>query len=166
MYACYNVSQPNISLSLTKNIKEFKLYLSDIGLFTTLLFNDKKLISENIYSKLLSDKLEANLGYLYENVMAQVIKSSGRELYYHYWKEEGKVHPYEIDFLVTDGAKIVPIEVKSSNHNNHKSINEFCKKYSSSISRRIMFSQKDVSKDGMLELKPIHFSPMFIKSLK
>lgn len=166
VYACYNVSQPNISLSLTKNIKEFKLYLSDIGLFTTLLFNDKKLISENIYSKLLSDKLEANLGYLYENVMAQVIKSSGRELYYHYWKEEGKVHPYEIDFLVTDGAKIVPIEVKSSNHNNHKSINEFCKKYSSSISRRIMFSQKDVSKDGMLELKPIHFGPMFIKSLK
>ncbi len=87
-------------------------------------------------------------------------------MYYHYWKEEGKVHPYEIDFLVTDGAKIVPIEVKSSNHNNHKSINKFCKKYSSSISRRIMFSQKDVSKDGMLELKPIYFSPMFFKSLK
>ncbi len=75
VYACYNVSQPNISLSLTKNINEFKLYLSDIGLFTPLLFNDKKLVSENIYSKLLSDKLEANLGYLYENVMAQVIKS-------------------------------------------------------------------------------------------
>ena len=99
---CFNVKDPSISLSLTKNVNEYKLYLSDIGLFTTMLFNDKKLIFENIYSKLLSDKLEANLGYLYENAIAQIIKSNNRELYYHTWRDNN-THAYEIDFLLTDG---------------------------------------------------------------
>ena len=161
---CYNVTEPSVSLNLTKDISDFKLYLSDIGLFTTMLFNDKRLISENIYNKLLSDKLEANLGYLYENAIAQIIKSNNRELYFHHWKENGKTHSYEIDFIISDKNKIVPIEVKSSNHNNHKSINEFEKKYSSCISRRIMFSQKDISNDNMLELKPIYLAPVIIKS--
>ena len=162
--ACYNVTEPSVSLNLTKDISDFKLYLSDIGLFTTMLFNDKRLISENIYNKLLSDKLEANLGYLYENAIAQIIKSNNRELYFHHWKENGKTHSYEIDFIISDKNKIVPIEVKSSNHNNHKSINEFEKKYSSCISRRIMFSQKDISNDNMLEFKPIYLAPVIIKS--
>ena len=77
--ACYNVTEPSISLNLTKDLSDFKLYLSDIGLFTTMLFNDKRLISENIYNKLFSDKLEANLGYLYENAIAQIIKSNNSE---------------------------------------------------------------------------------------
>ena len=162
---CYNVTEPNISLNLTKNIDQFKLYLSDIGLFTTMLFNDKRLISENIYSKLLSDKLEANLGYLYENALAQIIKANNRELYYHMWNESEKNRCYEVDFIVSDGNKIIPIEVKSSNHNNHKSINEFSKKYSSCISRRILFSQKDISNDNMLELKPIYLAPYIISNL-
>jgi len=163
---CYNVTQPSISLNLTKNIDEFKLYLSDIGLFTTMLFNDKRLISENIYNKLLSDKLEANLGYLYENAIAQIIKANNRELYYHTWSEDGKTHSYEVDFIVSNENKIIPIEVKSSNHNNHKSINEFCIKYSSCISRKILFSQKDLSNDEMLELKPIYLSPVIISKFK
>jgi predicted AAA+ superfamily ATPase len=163
---CYNVTQPSISLNLTKNIDEFKLYLSDIGLFTTMLFNDRQLISENIYNKLLSDKLEANLGYLYENAIAQIIKSNNRELYYNTWLEEGKSHSYEIDFLVSNENKIIPIEVKSSNHNNHKSINEFCGKYSPCISRRILFSQKDLSNNEMLELKPIYLAPVIISKFK
>ena len=162
---CYNVNQPSVSLNLTKNIDEFKLYLSDIGLFTTMLFNDKKIVSENIYSKLISDKLEANLGYLYENAVAQIIKANNKELYYHTWSEENQSHPYEVDFLISDKNKIVPIEVKSSNHNNHKSITEFANKYSSAISRRIMFSQKDIGNKEMLELKPIYIAPEIIKNI-
>ena len=164
--ACYNVTKPSISLGLTKNLTDFKLYLSDIGLFTTMLFNDKKIISENIYNKLLSDKLEANLGFLYENAIAQIIKSNNRELYYHHWKKKESVHSYEVDFIISDKNKIIPIEVKSSNHNNHKSINEFEKKYSSCISRRIMFSQKDLSNENMLELKPIYLAPIIIKTIE
>lgn len=130
-----------------------------------MLFNDKRIISENIYNKLLSDKLEANLGYLYENVVAQIIKTSNRELYYHLWYEKDKSRPYEIDFLVSDNNKIIPIEVKSSNINNHKSIDVFSIKYSSCISRRILFSQKDIGNKEMLEFKPIYLAPIIINNL-
>ncbi len=163
---CFNVTEPSISLNSTKDMDTFKLYLSDIGLFTTMLFNDKSIIQDNIYNKLLSDKLDANLGYLYENAVAQVIQANDRALYYHTWKKDEQSHAYEVDFLITDGNKVVPIEVKSSNVNNHKSINEFCIKYSSCISRRILFSQKDLWNDGMLELKPIYLAPIIINKLK
>lgn len=162
---CNNVTNPNIALAQTKDPAHFKLYLSDIGLFTSMLFNDGSEVYSTIYSKLLSDKLDADLGYLYENAVAQIIKTSGRELYYHTWKPEGKSHAYEIDFLISSKTKLIPIEVKSSNINNHKSIEIFSEKYSNVISRRIMFSQKDVGNRGMLEFKPIYLAPIIISKL-
>lgn len=122
---CYNVTNPGVSLMQTKDIKCFKLYLSDIGLFTTMLFNDSENGVEDIYRKLLSDKLPADLGYLYENVVAQMIKASGRDLYYHTWKKKESTHSYEIDFLITSKNKVIPIEVKSSAVKNHESIDQF-----------------------------------------
>ncbi len=163
---CYKVNDPSISLTQTIDIDNFKLYLSDIGLFTTMLFNDKQSVNSKIYIKLLSDKLDANLGYLYENAVAQIIASSDRRLYYYIFKNNLTTHNYEIDFLLIDNGKLVPIEVKSSETKNHKSINEFSKKYSSKISRRILFSQDDISKEEMLELKPIYLAPLVIKGLK
>ena len=162
---CYNTTNPTIALSQTKDYDTFKLYLSDIGLFTTMLFNHESEVYSTIYSKLLSDKLDADLGYLYENAVAQIIRANGRELYYHTWKPENKSHNYEIDFLIASKMKIVPIEVKSSNINNHKSIEAFSEKYSSVLSRRIMFSQKDVGNKEMLELKPIYLAPVIISEL-
>ncbi len=108
---CYNVTQPDIALELTKDFDYFKLYFSDIGLFTTMLFDSGKGIEDNIYSKLLSDKLESDLGYLYENVVAQMIVASGRNLYYHTWRDKDKTHSNEVDFLITNKNKIIPIEV-------------------------------------------------------
>ena len=163
---CRNVKDPSIALNLTTDFDTYKLYFADIGLFITQIFNSKSLVDENIYLKLLGDKLEANLGYIYENAVAQIINSYGRELLYHTWKNENQTHPYEIDFLIDDQTKIIPIEVKSSEVNNHKSINEFSKKYSSRISRRVLFSQSDISHDGMLELKPLYLLPQFLKELE
>ena len=162
---CYKVNDPSISLNQTKDIDNFKLYLSDIGLFTTMLFNDKLSTNDNIYIKLLSDKLDVNLGYLYENMVAQIIASCDRQLFYYVFKNDQTTRNYEIDFLTTDKNKLVPIEVKSSETKNHKSINEFSKKYSSRISRRILFSQDDISNDKMLELKPIYLALPIIKEL-
>ena len=162
---CYKVNDPSISLNQTKDIDNFKLYLSDIGLFTTMLFNDKLSTNDNIYIKLLSDKLDVNLGYLYENMVAQIIASCDRQLFYYVFKNDQTTRNYEIDFLTTDKNKLVPIEVKSSETKNHKSINEFSKKYSSRISRRILFSQDDISNDEMLELKPIYLALPIIKEL-
>ena len=163
---CRNVKDPSIALNLTTNFDTYKLYFADIGLFITQIFNSKSLVDENLYLKLLGDKLEANLGYIYENAVAQIINSYGRELLYHTWKNENQTHPYEIDFLIDDQTKIIPIEVKSSEVNNHKSINEFSKKYSSRISRRVLFSQSDISHDEMLELKPLYLLPQFLKELE
>ena len=163
---CRNVKDPSIALNLTTDFDTYKLYFADIGLFITQIFNSKSLVDENLYLKLLGDKLEANLGYIYENAVAQIINSYGRELLYHTWKNENQTHPYEIDFLIDDQTKIIPIEVKSSEVNNHKSINEFSKNYSSRISRRVLFSQSDISHDEMLELKPLYLLPQFLKELE
>lgn len=67
------------------------MYIADTGLFITLMFIDRPVAENDIYAKLLADKLPANLGYLYENLVAQMIAASGRELFYHTWKRE-KVH--------------------------------------------------------------------------
>ena len=162
---CYNVTQPDIALELTKDFDYFKLYFSDSGLFTTMLFDSGKGIEDNIYSKLLSDKLESDLGYLYENVIAQMIVASGRNLYYHTWRDKDKTHSNEVDFLITNKNKIIPIEVKSSSIKNHKSIDLFVEKYSQIVGRRFLFSQKDISHDGMLELMPIYLVPFILESL-
>ncbi len=162
---CYNVLNPSISLSQTKDGDCFKLYLSDIGLFTTMLFNDSQNGIADIYQKLLSDSLPADLGYLYENVVAQTIKASGRELYYHTWRKEGSTHSFEIDFLITSKNKIIPIEVKSSAVKNHKSIDAFEKKYSQYVGERYLLSQKDVAKEGTLKYRPIYMTMFLLKDL-
>lgn len=153
---CCHVSNPGISLSQTMEFDTFKLYVSDIGLFTTLLFNDAESGREDIYRKLLGNSLPADLGYMYENVVAQLLASKGRELYYHTWKKEGSSHYYEIDFLLTEKTKLVAIEVKSSSVRNHKSIDAFKEKYAKAVGKRYLFSQKDVSKEGTLLCKPVY----------
>ena len=163
---CYNVLNPSVSLAQTKDMNCFKLYLSDIGLFTTMLFNDAQNGIEDIYKKLLSDKLTADLGYLYENVVAQAIKASGRDLYYHTWRKEGSTHSFEVDFLVTSKNKVVPIEVKSAAINNHKSIDNFEVKYSKQVGERFLLSQKDVGQIGTLKLKPIYMILFLLKDLR
>lgn len=163
---CYNVLNPSVSLSQTKDLNCFKLYLSDIGLFTTMLFNDSQNGIEDIYKKLLSDTLSADLGYLYENVVAQAIKASGRELYYHTWKKEGSTHSFEVDFLITSKNKVIPIEVKSSSVRNHKSIDQFEMKYSERVGERFLLSQKDVGKIGTLKLKPVYMVQFLLQELK
>lgn len=163
---CYNVLNPNISLSQTKDIDCFKLYLSDIGLFTTMLFNDSQNGISDIYQRLLSDSLPADLGYLYENAVAQAIKASGRDLYYHIWRKEGSTHSFEVDFLITSHNKIIPIEVKSSAVKNHKSIDSFERKYSQYVGERFLLSQKDVGKDGTLKYKPIYMILFLLQDLQ
>lgn len=158
---CYNVTAPSITLAQERKTEDFKLYLSDTGLFVSIIFRS----DADIYRKLLSDKLPANLGYLYENAVAQALTSFKRELYFHSWKKEESTHSYEIDFLISSSSKIIPIEVKSSSVRNHESMIAFCDKYSSIVGRRILFSQKDLGKDGSIELKPIYMLPFFLEEL-
>lgn len=163
--ACYNTYNPGITLAQTKDDDTFKLYLSDIGLFTTMIFKASPKTDESIYSKLLGDKLSADLGYLYENAVAQMITATGRSAYYHTWEKENSTHYYEVDFLLQDKVKLLPLEVKSSATKKHESIDAFCEKYSQYVSRAILLSQKDVGKDNNLNLKPIYMLPFIMEEL-
>ena len=161
----YNTADPGLSLSATATEDSYKMYLADTGLFTTLLFNSADKLHTKIYAKLLSDKLDANLGYLYENAAAQVIASSGNKLFYHTWKKNDDVHDYEVDFLLASNAKLVPIEIKSSAVNTHKSICEFCSKFSNKVYRQYLFSQKDVDNKEQLMYKPLYMLPFMLEEL-
>ena len=119
---------------------------------------------DNIYGKLMSNKLDVNLGYLYENVVAQMIVSSGRELYYHTWNKKDSTHYYEIDFLITKKSKVVPIEVKSGIVKTYNSLNAFCEKYSKIVGERYVISQKDLMKKGMLKISPFYLFSQILQS--
>lgn len=160
---CYNSTNPRVSLTDTKDFDSYKLYLSDTGLFVTLMFIDRPVTENDIYAKLLSDKLPANLGYLYENLVAQMITASGRELYYHTWEKKGSTHYYEVDFLILEGSKINAFEVKSSGSGKHESIREFRRKFSQNISKAYLISQKEAGKEENLLLKPFYLLPFLIK---
>lgn len=162
---CYNVLNPSVTLSQTMDNQTFKLYLADTGLFTTMIFSSSGETDENIYIKLLSDSLPADLGYLYENAVAQVINAAERPLYYHTWRKDNVTRYFEIDFLVASKTKIVPIEVKSSGLGMHKSITEFQRKYSKNTAAPILLSQKDVGQVEMLKLYPIYMLPYILEDL-
>lgn len=158
---CYNSTDPRVSLSSTKDFDSYKLYLADTGLFVTLMFIDRPIVENEIYAKLLSDKLPTNLGFLYENLMAQILSSMDRELYYHTWEKTNSTHYYEVDFLISKGTKISAIEVKSSGLGKYESINEFSKKYSQHVLNRYVFSQKDYHQKEGIQFMPMYFA-MFI----
>ena len=159
---CYNTVNPEIGLAGSKDMDSYKLYLSDTGLFVTLMFMDRPSAENEIYTKLLSDRLPANLGYLYENAAAQMIAASGRELYYHTWEKPDSTHYYEIDFLVSCGAKINVMEVKSAGIGRHASILEFCRKFSKSVGNAYILSQKDVGKEESIHLLPLYLLPCLL----
>ena len=159
---CYNSTDPRVSLADTKDFDSYKLYLSDTGLFVTLMFIDRPVAENDIYAKLLSDKLPANLGYLYENLVAQMIAASGRELFYHTWEKSGSTHYYEVDFLISEGSKINAFEVKSSGLGEHESIKEFYRKFSTNVHNIYLLSQKDVSTEENLMMKPFYLMPFLV----
>ena len=160
---CYHSANPRVSLADTKDFDCYKLYLADTGLFITLMFIDRPAVENELYKKLLSDKLPANLGYLYENAVAQMITATGRELYYHTWEKVGSTHYYEVDFLISDNSKISAFEVKSSGTGKHESIGAFAKKFSANIGNLYVLSQKDVSTEGALQKKPVYLTPFLIQ---
>ena len=160
---CYNSTDPRVSMADTKDFDSYKLYLADTGLFVTLMFIDRPVTENDVYAKLLSDKLPANLGFLYENLVAQMISASGRELYYHTWEKAGSTHYYEVDFLISEGSKVNAFEIKSSGSGKHESNKAFYKKFSNNVHDIYLLSQKDAGKDENLLLKPFYLMPFLIR---
>ncbi len=126
-----------------------------------MLFGDKKFTDNIIYNKLLSNKLSSDLGYVYENMVSQMLKALGNELYYYTFPTESGKHNYEVDFLIADGHKISPIEVKSSGYKAHVSLDAFQKKYSDRIKHRYLIYTKDLMKETDILCLPIYMT-MFL----
>jgi len=158
----YHANDPNVGMANAKDLRRFKLFLADTGLFTTLIFKDKDFTENVIYEKLLSDKLGINLGYLYENVVAQMLVASGHSLYYHTFLNEKTNHNFEVDFLITKKNKICPIEVKASGYSTHKSLDAFCEKFSERIGDKYLVYTKDLKKDTDILMLPVYMAP-FLK---
>lgn len=143
----YHANDPNAGMSNNKDLGKFKLFLSDTGLFTTLMFKDRDFTENIIYEKLLNDKLSANLGYLYENAVAQILTANGNALFYHTFMNESTRRNYEIDFILARKNKVCPIEVKSSGYKTHASLDAFSRKFSDRILDKYLIYTKDFAKD-------------------
>ena len=155
----YNTNAPDAGMANTKDLSRFKLFLNDTGLFVTLMFKDKDFTENEIYQKLLNDKLSVNLGYLYENIVAQCLAANGNELFYHTIMNQNSKHNYEIDFILARKNKIIPIEIKSSGYKTHKSLDVFTEKYSGRILKRYLVYTKDLSKDQDIFCIPVYMVP-------
>ncbi|MCQ2974130.1 MAG: AAA family ATPase [Bacteroidales bacterium] len=154
----YHSDDPNTNLALTKDSFRYKMYIGDTGLFVTLAFKNKDFTENIIYEKLLGDKLDANLGYVFENMIAQMLKASCKDLYYHTMPTDDAKKYYEIDFLISEGFKISPIEAKSSGYKSHISLNKFCEKYSSRIQNKYLIYTKDLKWENGILYLPIYMA--------
>lgn len=143
---CVNVTAPEVSLEAYADRSNFKLYMGDTGLLVTQIMNSSGETGTDLYRALIFDKLGINQGMVLENIVAQMLKANGFELYFHefMFKEEEKGEKkYEIDFVIVKKKKICPIEVKSSGYKAHKSFDCFARKYKPKMEDRYIIYSKD-----------------------
>ncbi|MCC8113335.1 MAG: AAA family ATPase [Bacteroidales bacterium] len=161
----YNSTAPNIGLRLNEDRTTVKCYMGDTGLLLSHAFDEKGIVSNELYKKILFDKLEVNLGMLVENLVAQMLKCSGYNLFfYNKWSEE-KDDRMEIDFLIpkptiTSRHNISPIEVKSSTRYTLASLRKCMAKFERYLSTPYVLHEQDLrEEDGILYL-PLYMTPL------
>ncbi|MDE6489991.1 MAG: DUF4143 domain-containing protein, partial [Muribaculaceae bacterium] len=154
----FHANDPHAGMSLTKDFRRYKIFVGDTGLAVTLAFKDKEFTDNDIYTKLWNDKLGSNLGFIYENIVAQTLVATGKDLFYYTFPSESGKHNYEIDFLLPDSHKISPVEVKSSGYKRHTSLDRFCEKYSDRILNRYLLYTKDIHKNGSTLCLPVYLA--------
>lgn len=160
---CKNVTNPEVSLELFADSSNFKLFMGDTGLLVTQIMKNSKETDGDIYRKLIFNKLGTNLGMIMENMVAQMLRARGYDLYFHeflYQKENSSSEQkYEIDFLIVKDKRIVPIEVKSSSYRQHESIDCFVKKYRQKKHELFIIYTKDLFRD---EDADVSFIPIYM----
>ena len=151
---CFNATDPNVGLALSADNTTQKCYMGDTGLLVTHTFMDTAFTENELYRAILFDKLNINEGMIMENIVAQMLRTNGHKLYFYSRSDtDNRENHMEIDFLITEGKKIAPIEVKSNNYNSHSSLDKFRKKFSSKIGNSYILYSKDVMiKDGIIHL--------------
>ena len=151
---CFNATDPGVGLALSADNTTQKCYMADTGLLVTHTFMDTAFTENELYRAILFDKLNINEGMIMENIVAQMLRTNGHKLYFYSRSDtDNRENHMEIDFLITEGKKVAPIEVKSSNYTSHSSLDKFHNKFSSKIGNSYILYSKDVMiKDGIIHL--------------
>ena len=151
---CFNATDPHIGLALSADNATQKCYMADTGLLVTHTFHDGKYMDNELYRAILFDKLNINEGMLMENIVAQLLRLKRPRLYFYSRCDNlHRENNMEIDFLIAEGKKISPIEVKSGNYRSHSSLDKFRRHFSSAIGNSYILYTKDVMiKDGIIHL--------------
>lgn len=151
---CFNVTDPSVGLRLSMDNTTCKCYMADTGLLVTQTFMNSSFTENELYKAILFDKLNINEGMIMENVVAQILRSNGHKLFfYSRYDNIHRENHIEIDFLIVEGKKVSPIEVKSNNYNSHSSLDKFRGKFSSVIGNSYILYSKDLMmKDGIIHL--------------
>ncbi len=158
---CFNSTDPHIGLALSSDNATQKCYMADTGLLVTHTFKDKKYTDNELYRAILFDKLNINEGMLMENIVAQMLRLKRDRLYFYSRSDSGnRENHMEIDFLITDGKKISPVEVKSGNYRSHSSIDKFRKHFSSVIGTSYILYTKDVMKKDDIVHLPLYMAEL------
>lgn len=156
----YHVTNPDPAIALSKDVDTFKLFVADTGLFVTLAFKGSRFADNVIYEKVLSGKDGANLGFVFENIVAQMLVAAGRELFYTTFDKPGSTHKYEIDFLTVRKARLVPIEVKSGRSTVHSSLDAFVQKYKKKIDRAYVVYPIDLKVEDSVVFLPVFMTAL------
>lgn len=162
----YNTTEPNIGLGQRIDTNALKCYMGDTGLLLSMTFNEKNIINEEIYKKILFDKLSFNEGMIIENVVAQMLVASDKKLYFFSRNErENSSETMEIDFLIskdqiTSKHNIIPIEVKSGERYTFSSLNKLMKRYSDYLGQAIIIHAKDLREENGILYIPLYMTPL------
>lgn len=162
----HNTTEPNIGLGQRIDSNSFKCYLFDTGLLLSMTFNEKAIINEEIYKKILFDKLSFNEGMILENIVAQMLVANNRKLYFFSKNDrQNSSETMEIDFListdiVTSKHNIIPIEVKSGERYTYSSIEKLMNKYREYLAEPIIIHTKDLKEENGILYIPVYMTEL------
>ncbi len=169
---CYRCTDPNVGFALNKDDSYVKCYMGDTGLLVSLAFSENELSSSRLYQQIMNDKLSLNKGMLYENMIAQMITSMGKKLYFYtkYNKEKHR-NDIEIDFLLSNESKtnlkVFPIEVKSSKNYSATSLDKFKELFGKKIATPYIVHPKNFArKDNIICIPPYMICAAFSDDLE
>ncbi len=156
---CFNATDPNVALALSADVTTQKCYMGDTGLLVTQTFQDRPYAENELYKAILFGKLNINEGMLVENIVAQTLRALGHKLYFYSRNDPShRENHMEVDFLITRGKKICPIEVKSGNYRSHSSIDKFQQKFSQNMGERYVIHTKDFATGPNLTYLPLYMT--------
>ena len=162
----YNTTEPNVGLGMNVERSSLKCYLADTGLLLSMAFDENTIVSEELYHKLLLDKLEVNAGMLLENLVAQMLRAAGHKLYfYSNNSREEASDRMEVDFLISKSAitsrhNISPIDVKSGRRYAITSLNKMIDKYSNYLSTSYVIHTANYAEKDAITYLPVYMVPL------